>query len=60
MEGILGIVFTSTVFVEAGFCEQFEQELREGVEGSPATEVFTRTEEGNTRLVQFFSVWPIR
>lgn len=40
---------TPELINQAGFCEQFEQELRDGVEGSPATEVFTRTEEGNTR-----------
>jgi len=31
------------------FCQQFEQELRAGSEGSPATEVFNKSEEGEAR-----------
>lgn len=43
---------TSELINQAAFCEQFEKELRDGVEGSKPTDVFSRTEAGDTRLVQ--------
>ena len=40
---------TSELINQAVFCQQFEKELRDGVEGSQATDVFARDEAGDAR-----------
>jgi len=40
---------TSELINQDAFCQQFEKELRDGVEGSKPTQVFSRDEAGETR-----------
>jgi len=40
---------TNEIISQAAFCDSFEKELRDGVEGSVATEVFSRNEVGEKR-----------
>jgi len=40
---------TNEIISQAAFCDSFEKELRDGVEGSQATDVFARTEAGDKR-----------
>jgi len=40
---------TSELINQDAFCQQFEKELRDGVEGSKPTQVFNRDEAGETR-----------
>jgi len=40
---------TMELINQAGFCQQFEKELRDGVEGNQPTGVFPRNEEGDAR-----------
>jgi len=40
---------TNELISQAAFCDSFEKELREGVEGSKATDVFAKTEAGEKR-----------
>ena len=40
---------TNEIISQASFCDSFEKELRDGVEGSVATEVFSRNEVGEKR-----------
>eukprot|EP00088_Acartia_fossae_P060400 TRINITY_DN7231_c0_g2_i1.p1 TRINITY_DN7231_c0_g2~~TRINITY_DN7231_c0_g2_i1.p1 ORF type:complete len:289 (-),score=104.84 TRINITY_DN7231_c0_g2_i1:86-952(-) len=40
---------TSELINQEAFCQQFEAELRDGVQGSQQTQVFTRDEAGDTR-----------
>jgi 26S proteasome regulatory subunit N5 len=46
---------TMELINQAGFCQQFEKELRDGVEGNQPTGVFPRTEEGDARWKDLFS-----
>jgi len=40
---------TNEIISQAAFCDSFEKELRDGVEGSLATDVFSRNEVGEKR-----------
>ena len=40
---------TSELINQSVFCQQFEKEVKEGVEGSTPTEVFTNDEAGQAR-----------
>eukprot|EP00090_Calanus_glacialis_P021735 TRINITY_DN3353_c0_g1_i3.p1 TRINITY_DN3353_c0_g1~~TRINITY_DN3353_c0_g1_i3.p1 ORF type:complete len:485 (-),score=199.67 TRINITY_DN3353_c0_g1_i3:93-1547(-) len=40
---------TNEIISQAAFCDSFEKELRDGVEGSLATDVFSRNEVGDKR-----------
>jgi len=46
---------TSELINQSVFCQQFEKEVKEGVEGSTPTEVFTNDEAGQARWKDLFS-----
>jgi len=52
---VLERFITSELINQAEFCQQFEKELREGVEGSTPTDVFTRDEAGDARWKDLFA-----
>jgi len=52
---VLERFITSELINQAVFCQQFEAELRDGVDGSKATEVFARDEAGEARWKDLFS-----
>jgi len=52
---VLERFITSELINQAVFCQQFEKELRDGVEGSKATDVFARDEAGDARWKDLFS-----
>jgi len=52
---VLERFITSELINQAVFCQQFEKELRDGVDGSKATDVFARDEAGDARWKDLFS-----
>jgi len=52
---VLEKFITSELINQAAFCQQFEKELRDGVEGSPPTGAFSRDEAGEARWKDLLS-----